>query len=200
KKLKDFCADLAKESEKDARDAIEKQWKTIQGRQQALKTYKIKVGVKITLNVISVMTSVASVLLSVGTLWMTTVGALKSTWDIVVQLAELVQSAEEAGKHVQAGLGGRNKRYQDTSTARKETKESSREVWDTISPLGKIIGTSLGTLEGRVKVYAAKLQGVEVKSSELVKKNLKVIEEVKKLQAKVKDDKKRKPLVEKLAD
>jgi hypothetical protein len=200
KELKDFCASLAKESEKDARDAIEKQWKTIQGRQQALKTYKIKVGFKITLNVISVLTSVASAALSVGTLWMSMAGALKSTWDIVVQLAELMQSTEEAGKHVQAGMAELNKRYQDAITAWKETKESTREVWDTVSPLGKIIGTSLGTLEGRVKVYAAKLQGVEGKSSELVKKTLKVIEEVKKVQAKVKDDKKREPLVKKLAD
>src|SRR5262249_59424115 len=33
--LKKFCAGLARDSEKDARDAIEKQWRTIQGRQQA---------------------------------------------------------------------------------------------------------------------------------------------------------------------
>jgi len=33
--LKKFCAGLARDSEKDAREAIEKQWRTIQGRQQA---------------------------------------------------------------------------------------------------------------------------------------------------------------------
>src|SRR4051794_37099688 len=33
KGLKELCTQLAKQSEKDARDAVEKQWKTIQGRQ-----------------------------------------------------------------------------------------------------------------------------------------------------------------------
>src|SRR5262249_44313477 len=146
-----------------------------------------------------VLASVGSVVLSVGTLWMTVVGGIKSAWDILVQLGELLDSAEESGKHVQAGMVELNKRYQDAITVWKEAGETTPEAWDPVSPLGKLIGTSLGAVEGRVKVYEAKLQGVEVKSSDLVKKTLKVIEDVKKVQAKVKDDKKRKPLVEKLA-
>src|SRR5262249_13621050 len=94
--LKKFCAGLARGADKDDREALEQQWQTIQGRQQALKTYKIKVGVKITVNVISVLASVGSAVLSLGTLWMARAGGLKSAMDVVLQLCELTDSAEEA--------------------------------------------------------------------------------------------------------
>ena len=191
KELRRICAKLAAQAQKDARQAIENRWKSIQSRQSALKTYKIKIGVKLAVNAISILAGVGGLVLSLGTTWMTIAGMAKSLTDMVWMVAELADSAEEAHQHLHTGMEELTDRYQQAFTKWKQAGEAAHEVWDTINPLGKLIGTSLGSVEGRSKVYEAKLQALENKSSDLTKKILKLLIEIKKAEPKARSKKKK---------
>ena len=110
----------------------------------------------------------------------------KSVMDIMLQIGELTDSASKAGEHLQLGMDELTERYETALTKWQQAGEATQEVWDTVNPLGKLIGTSLGAVDGRLKVFGAKLQMLEAKSSKVVKEVLKLVEEIKKVEAKAK--------------
>lgn len=178
-------------SKSGAEAAVQAEWEKMKARSKALTKHNLKVAYKVTMGVIAIGVSLASIIASAGILAVSVVVTLKSTAELGLIIGDELVKADQTGKEMM-------ELHDKVAADIKKQVGLVRNVVADSSPIFAAILPTLASLTDKCSLYEAKLAGVEKDTDKMVGKLNEGLDKIVKLEKVKAMDPKKKTTIEAL--